>query len=198
MRIVFRFLVFIVNLFTSYIVNLKIVYPERLRDIEGCIIAPNHVKAIDAPLVIATLRKEMYIIAKKELFDIPLLNILIKYVGAISVRRGQIDRKAIAQAKSVLENGHMLMVFPTGSRKSFTAKPGVGKVAFETQSDIIPIFIKYPQSWIKSIFRKDCMKIVIGDKILISEYEMSENHKETYRFIAKDILTKIMVLGKNI
>ncbi len=196
MRIWFRFLVFIVNLFTSYILNLKIVYPERLKDIDGCIIAPNHVKAIDAPLVIATLRKEMYIIAKKELFDVPLLNILIKYVGAIPVRRGQIDRKAITQAKSVLESGHTLMIFPTGSRKSFSAKPGIGKIAFETKSDILPVFIKYPKSWVKSIFRKDSMKIVIGEKILISEYKMSTNHKETYRFIAKDILQKINMLEK--
>ena len=189
-------MVFIVNLFSKTIGNMKIINSERLKDIEGCIIAPNHIKAGDAPFIISIFQKEVYLIAKKELFDIPLLNILIKYVGAISVRRGQVDRKAIAQAKAILEKGHILIVFPEGSRKSFTAKPGVGKIAFESQSDIVPVFIKYPKSWIKSVIKKDCMKIVIGEKIIISEYKISENHKDTYRFIAKDILQKIMILEK--
>ena len=124
------------------------------------------------------------------------LYILIKYVVAISVGRGQVDRKAIVQSKAVLEKGNMLMVFPEGSRKSDTAKQEIGKIAFETQSDIFPVFIKYPKSWIKAVIRMDCMEIVIGEKIIISEYEISENHKDAYRFIAKDILQKIMMLEK--
>lgn len=187
---------FIIKLFLKIFGNLKIIHAERLKKLDGCIIAPNHIKAGDAPFIMSIFHKEMYIIAKKELFDIPFLYTLIKYIGAISVRRGQIDRKAIIQAKAVLKKGYILMVFPEGSRKSFTAKPGVGKIAFETQSDIVPVFIKYPKSWFKSIFRGDGMKIVIGEKILISEYEMSENSKDTYRFIAKDILVKIMNLEK--
>jgi 1-acyl-sn-glycerol-3-phosphate acyltransferase len=198
LRIVYRIIAFIVNLFSKIIGNLKIINPERLKDIEGCIIAPNHIKAGDAPFIMSIFQKEVYLIAKKELFDIPFLNILIKYVGAISVRRGQVDREAIIQAKAVLEKGHILIVFPEGSRKSYTAKPGVGKIAFESQSDIVPVFIKYPKSWIKSIIRKDCMEIVIGEKIMISEYEISDNHKDTYRFIAKDILQKIMMLEKSV
>ena len=196
MRILYRFLTLIVNSSSKVIGNLKIIHPERLRDIEGCIIAPNHIKATDAPFIMSIFQKEIYLIAKKELFDIPVLNILVKYVGAISVRRGQVDRKAIVQAKRVLEKGYILMVFPEGSRKLFTAKPGIGKIAFESQSDIVPVFIKYPKSWIKSVIRKDCMEIVIGEKIIISEYEISENHKDAYRFIAKDILQKIMMLEK--
>ena len=155
MRVLYRILTLIVNSSSKVIGNLKIIHPERLRDIEGCIISPNHIKASDAPVIMSIFQKEMYLIAKKELFDIPVLNILIKYVGAISVRRGQVDRKAIVQAKAVLEKGYILMVFPEGSRKLFTAKPGVGKIAFETQSDIVPVFIKYPKSWIKSVIRKE-------------------------------------------
>ncbi|MCD4819184.1 MAG: 1-acyl-sn-glycerol-3-phosphate acyltransferase, partial [Candidatus Cloacimonetes bacterium] len=66
MRILYRILTLNVNSFSKIIGNLKIIHPERLRDIEGCIIAPNHIKACDAPFIMSIFQKEMYLIAKKE------------------------------------------------------------------------------------------------------------------------------------
>ncbi len=194
MRKFYRYVTETINTYSKVFGNVEVIHPERLNDIDGCLIAPNHIRASDPPIIGSIFRKEMHALAKKELFDhFPLKN-LLRYLGSIPIRRGQIDRKAINLAKEALTNGSALLMFPEGTRKSSSAKPGIGKIAYETQSNIVPVFIQYPESWFKSFIRKDSMKIVLGEKILISEYEKFDNRKEAYRFIAKDILVKILEL----
>ncbi|MCK4956549.1 MAG: 1-acyl-sn-glycerol-3-phosphate acyltransferase [Candidatus Cloacimonetes bacterium] len=194
MKIFYKIVKYIIYLEMKYIWNLKIIHPEHLENPESCIIAPNHISLLDPPFIGSLLRNEIYILAKKELFEIPITGYTIKRMYAIPIRRGQIDRNATMLSQKALQEGYPLMMFPEGTRKSSSAKPGIGKMAYETRSNIIPVFIQYPASLLKALFRKDSLKIVIGEKIIIDEFEEFENRKDAYRFIAKYTLERILEL----
>lgn len=194
MRFWFKVIISSINLYMKIFLNLKIIHPERIEESKGCIVAPNHIRATDPPYIGSIFKAHLYSLAKKELFDIPVLGGIIRYLGSIPIRRGAIDRKALDKAKAALNDGYRLLMFPEGTRKSSTAKPGIGKIAYETRSDIMPVFIRYPKSLWTALIRRDGLKIVFGEKIRIDEFEEFENHKDAYRFIAKYTLEKILEL----
>lgn len=194
MRFWYKFVINLIHGYLKVFCNLKIINKERFADIDGCIVAPNHIRATDPPFIGSIFHKRVCTLAKKELFDIPVLGRVISYLDAIPIRRGTVDRKAINKAKEILEKNYILMMFPEGTRKSSQAKPGIGKIAYETGSDIVPIFIKYPKNGFKALLRLDSLKIVLGEKILIDSFEEFENRKDAYRYIAKYTLERILEL----
>jgi 1-acyl-sn-glycerol-3-phosphate acyltransferase len=190
----YKFWVNFFNFVTRVFYNLQIIHADRISEVDGCIIAPNHIRATDPPFLGSIFRRRVFSVAKKELFDVPVMGRVIRYLDAIPIRRGTIDRHAISQAKAALNDGFPLLMFPEGTRKSSTAKPGIGKIAYETGCNIVPAFVQYPNSLLQAIFRKDSMKIVLGEKIIISELPRFENRKDAYRYIAKYTLEKILEL----
>ncbi|MBT6993698.1 MAG: 1-acyl-sn-glycerol-3-phosphate acyltransferase [Candidatus Cloacimonetes bacterium] len=174
--------------------NYKIINNDRFDSIEGSIIAPNHIHFLDPPFIGSAFKREIYTLAKFELFKNSLFGKLLRYLNSIPIKRGKIDRTAIKTAQNALTNGYSLMIFPEGTRKSTNVKAGIGKISFETQKNIVPIFIQYPSNWLKSFFRMESLKIVIGEKILISQFEEKERMKDTYREIAEFTMQKIREL----
>jgi 1-acyl-sn-glycerol-3-phosphate acyltransferase len=83
------------------------------------------------------------------------------------------------------------MIFPEGSRKSFTAKPGIGLVVRETGASVLPVFIKYDTMFRIGSFKKRKVTIYIGERMDTFKYMELPNEKDTYRLISKEILDTI-------
>ena len=121
----------------------------------GVLIASNHVSFWDPPLVGAALTREMYFLAKEELFATPLLGPLIRSVNSIPIRRGVADLSGLARAITVVKEGGALLVFPEGSRmrdgELHPARPGVGMMAVHADAPIVPCCITgsgRPSRWL--------------------------------------------------
>lgn len=110
------------------------------------ILAPNHVSHLDPPLISSLSPRRPHVIAKKELFEKPILNKYFRGLGAFPVDRGKADRKAIRHAIELLESDAPLMIFPEGTRSLDgnlgEAEIGLGMIAHATRSPIIPVYIK--------------------------------------------------------
>ena len=182
---------YLLRLFMKLFWHYKIINKERLKTLDNCIIASNHISAYDPTFIGAIIPMEISYLAKIEIFKNPLFARFLKHVNVIPIARRRIDRKAIENVEEKLRSGHSVLIFPEGTRKSYKAKPGIGKITIQTQKDILPIFMINSDNFRKCFLKKDRLKIVIGNKIKIDQLQHFKETKSDYRALADYILEKI-------
>jgi 1-acyl-sn-glycerol-3-phosphate acyltransferase len=109
------------------------------------IVAANHKSFLDAFFLGLATRRHVRYMAKAELFRGP-LRWLFTRLGAFPVQRGEHDREALITARTVLEQGGLLIMFPEGTRidePDALGSPhhGAGRLAVDTGAPIVPAAI---------------------------------------------------------
>jgi len=117
----------------------------------GCVLACNHVSSLDPWALGMPLWPQRFLrfMAKSELYWPPLSYVLNR-VGAFPVRRGQRDVLAIETAVQLARDGHIVAMFPEGTRrtkglvKRFEARPrsGAARIALEAGVPLVPAAVK--------------------------------------------------------
>lgn len=111
----------------------------------GVVVACNHISFWDPALLGASVPRELYFLAREELFRTPVLGPLIRSVNAIPIRRGVADLSGLSRAMDRLKDGAALLMFPEGSRmrdgELHPARPGVGMMAVHADVPIVPCYI---------------------------------------------------------
>ena len=109
------------------------------------ILAANHRSFLDPFVIGCCLRRPIYFVAKRELFDNRLIGWFLNCLGAFPVRRGESDEEAMITARVVLERGGTVCIFPEGTRirsgSLATPKRGVGRLALQTGAPVLPVAI---------------------------------------------------------
>jgi 1-acyl-sn-glycerol-3-phosphate acyltransferase len=83
----------------------------------ACLVVSNHSSWLDPPVLGCSLsHRQLHFMAKKELFDYPILGRVIHALGAFPVERGQADRKSLRLALEYLSQGRIVCLFPEGTR----------------------------------------------------------------------------------
>jgi 1-acyl-sn-glycerol-3-phosphate acyltransferase len=113
------------------------------------IIASNHASNLDVPVLGSSLMprigRRFQWLGKRELFDWPIIGWIADAGGVHPVDRSAADVEAYRLAKRILDEGHILFVFPEGTRTRDgglrTARGGVAVLAQRTGAPIVPIGI---------------------------------------------------------
>lgn len=113
------------------------------------ILAANHISNADAVILGAWLTKRLgrriHWLGKKEMFDWPILGWVFRNGGVHPVDRGGADVDAFRTAERVLDEGHVLMIFPEGTRSPTgelqKPKDGLAMLALRSGAPIVPIGI---------------------------------------------------------
>jgi 1-acyl-sn-glycerol-3-phosphate acyltransferase len=122
---------------------------DEIPDEGPVILAANHVSNGDAVILGAWLTKRLgrriHWLGKKEMFDWPIVGWVFRNGGVHPVDRGAADVDAFRLAERVLDEGHVLMIFPEGTRSPTGVlqkpKDGLAMLALRTGAPIIPIGI---------------------------------------------------------
>jgi 1-acyl-sn-glycerol-3-phosphate acyltransferase len=113
----------------------------------GFVLAANHVSNFDPwPLGLPLWpRRYLRFMAKSELYWQP-LGAVLNAVGAFPVRRGTGDVEALETAVRLCREGHVVMMFPEGTRRSkglrkkwqARAHPGAARIALQAGVPLVP------------------------------------------------------------
>ena len=178
---------------------------ENLKKVRtnGCIIAPNHVSAIDPVFVVITRfwGRRMVVFAKKELFEINvLLTWFFRWMGALCVRGTREELDVIDQMVEACRNGGTLLIFPEGTRekegKLLQPKSGLFVIAAQAAVDVVPVRILYgtPDGRMK-LFCK--VKVVYGEPMPAAQFAMeSRRDLKTLRANKQALLDAWEDLGR--
>lgn len=145
------------------------------------IIVANHVSVLDPIVLGASVPRQIYFMAKEELFRIPILNGLITYLGAFPVNRSKTDFQAVKNSLKVLNNQEALGIFPQGgTRKEATRiefRPGTAAIALKSKSPVLPVAILGTKSLAHFLlFGK--LKVNIGPVITWPEHHQGKLEDE--------------------
>ncbi|HEV3091156.1 MAG TPA: lysophospholipid acyltransferase family protein [Candidatus Cybelea sp.] len=108
------------------------------------IVACNHRSYLDPPIMGSLCPRRISYMAKKELFDVPVLGTAIRALGAYAVDREGSATAAIRRSLEVLEGGGAVGIFPEGTRnRTGTVRPqtGVALLASLAKAPVVPACI---------------------------------------------------------
>ena len=111
--------------------------------------------------------------AKSELYWWP-LRIVVDGVGAFPVRRGQADLEAIETAVRLAREGHVVAMFPEGTRrakglvKRHEARPrsGAARIALEAGVPLVPAAV----SGTDRLLRLGPLRVAYGSPVEIDDF----------------------------
>ena len=116
------------------------------------ILASNHLSVIDSVILPSVMKRNVYFLAKGEYFAAPgfggtIMKHIMYGLNQIPVDRsgGRKSLMAIDSALPVLRDGHVLGIYPEGTRspdgRLYRGRPGVAKVALDAPAPVIPVGI---------------------------------------------------------
>jgi 1-acyl-sn-glycerol-3-phosphate acyltransferase len=123
-------------------------------DARPYVVVANHESLAD-PFLLSWLPWDMRWVAKRELFEIPLIGLVFKFSGDIPLVRGESGsiKSTMAACRESLDNGMSIMMFPEGTRSKngqlLSFKDGAFRLAIEAGVPILPVAI---------VGTKDCLQ----------------------------------------
>ncbi|MBZ0166021.1 MAG: 1-acyl-sn-glycerol-3-phosphate acyltransferase [Candidatus Omnitrophica bacterium] len=159
------------------------------------ILASNHLSNVD-PFILGSCRwRRFNYLAKIELFSTPAKAWFFRQVGAIPIKRGTSDFRALRDSLRGLKSGRPLILFPEGTRghsgRTKEPQPGVGFLALKSKVPVIPVRIVGSDGGLPpgaKWFKFHPIKVIFGEKL---EFAPGDDYAQ----VAQKILTAIYALN---
>ena len=172
---------------------------ENLPAEGGFVLACNHVSSFDPwPLGLPIWpRRFLRFMAKSELYWFP-MTLILNGAGAFPVRRGQADAEAIETAVSLARAGHVVAMFPEGTRrtkglvKRFEARPrsGAARIALEAGVPLVPAAV----AGTDRLLRLGPLRVVYGPPVEIDDLRGADDIREAALEATDRLMERILEL----
>jgi 1-acyl-sn-glycerol-3-phosphate acyltransferase len=158
------------------------------------ILISNHQSYLDPVFCGIYLKRPLYFLARRTLFENRFFGWLISSVNTIPVRRGEADLRAIKEVLGKLKEGCGLCLFPEGTRSSdgriAAFKPGFGLLCRRGKAAIVPVMIDgafecWPRH--KKIFSRGCEIIIRYGECISSEEAGAMSDKELAEYLTAKV-----------
>jgi len=163
---------------------------ENLPATGGLLLVANHVSYWDPVAIICACKRQVFFMAKSELFKIPLISYAVRSSGAFPVRRDVTDRNAVRTALRLLQAGEVVGLFPEGTRSKSEEmlKPhlGAAMIALKAGTPVVPVAV----SGTRGVFSK--ITVYVGRPIHFQS--VTKATKAELESISDRIMTEISQL----
>ncbi len=134
---------FVYGFFYRFIFGLRVVGLENVPKNGFCIVASNHVSAIDPFLVAYAIRKPVAYMAKIELFEKKIMRFFLDLLGAFAVDREKLAKSTIKTVHEIKKTNWFFGIFPQGTREREDnmdhINKGFASFARTLKCDILPL-----------------------------------------------------------
>lgn len=177
---------------------------ENVPQTGAVIIAPNHVSHLDPVLIGVLVRRPVWFLAADELFSIPVLGALSRYLRAFPIRQDSPDRKALRRAEELLKQGEVLVVFPEGHEsldgRLQPLQGGAVLLARRTGACIVPVGIRGsdrilpPREW-RPRHGGEPVVVRFGRPVLVDDWTQGYEDKDGMRIALECLRRELLRLS---
>ena len=184
---------FVKIFFDSFLFKVSYSGLDNLQKYDQYLICPNHSCIFD-PFFIYPPSRNLFIMAKAEIFKYPIFSRIIKHYNVFPVDRTKVDSKSLFQALSIFENNepNQLLIFPEGkvvkdeNEIGKKARNGATFIAAKVNIPIIPTYITRRPSFFSKV------NVTFGEPIFIPQEVL--NDKNILRDYSRKLVDKIYSL----
>lgn len=161
----------------------------------------NHQSFLDPPLGGIACDRDIYYLARKSLFDAPVIGPLLHKLNVIPYDQGGSDMSAIKAVIRVLKAGHATIIFPEGTRTRDgnlqPAQPGTGMIVAKTLAPVVPMRIfgayeAFPRDTLRVRFVP--ITLVVGEAMRFTKEDCAGDAKTAYKRISDMVMDRIASL----
>lgn len=200
MNIFYAFVHSMMRLVLKVLFRLEVKGRDNIPKRGGVILAANHTSFLDPVVASIASPRQVYFLAREELFQLGFFSWIIKNLNALPISRERMQISIARQSLGILRKGGALLLFPEGTRSPVDTiaegKRGVGLIAAKTNVPVIPVFIKgsghaLPRNrkWITS----HKVWVTFGKPLYFENLENTTN-KETHQEFSDRIMEEIRKL----
>lgn len=180
---------FLVRIFTLVVFRVQTYGQENIEKDKPYIMCANHTSNWDPPILYTATKREMYMMAKEELFRNKFIYWFANKTNIFPVKRGKKDIESIKKSIKVLNDNKILAIFPEGTRngiiKNGKIQNGPAYLAARTGVQVIPVKI---EGNFKPFTK---VKIYYGKPLDFSNYKSKKPERETLDLISTKITEEI-------
>ncbi len=180
------------------IFRVRIVNRPKLEEGKPWLIAANHISYMDPIALQGVLHRRVFFMMTDRIYRQAAVHWFFKFVRVIPVRESAINRQSLIGARTILDRGQVVGIFPEGGLSrdgvSRRARPGIGALALDTRVPIIPVAIQGtdrafpPGAWFP---RPRRIRIVFGEPITFDEVPV-DSHGRDRRHQLQQVTDRIM------
>lgn len=165
------------------------------------LLVANHASNLDPTTIACGLPRQVHFLAKDELFK-GLPGRFLRRVNAHPINRSGVDRAALQLCVDLVRQGHMLLMFPEGTRtkngRLQEAKAGAAMIASQAQAWILPVYIDgtWKAMSKEAVFPRPVkVRVIVGKPFLYDDgIDQKLPNRERYDVLGKKMMSRIAEL----
>ena len=183
---------FLLRLFYFPVFRITVRGREHLPQTGPVLLCSNHVAKRDPVILGVSQRRQVFYMAKEELFQNWFIGGVLRGLGAFPVRRGTGGEDALQDAYDLLDENAVVGVFIEGTRSKTgelgRPKTGAALLAYRTKAPVVPVCItcegKMPKAFKRTI-------VQFGPPISAKELDIPDETSMQLRRASRKIMAEI-------
>lgn len=173
--------------------RMKVVGAENVPKVGPVLLCSNHLAKRDPVLLGLSQKRQVFYMAKEELFRNKFLGGLFRKLGAFPVKRGTGGSDALEDAYALLKQNGVVGVFIEGHRskdgKLQKPKTGAALLAYETKAPVVPVCITAEDGGRPGPFKRTLIRF--GKPIPAEELNIKDDSSMQLRRASRTIMSRI-------